>query len=118
MNEDSQFEWLGVLQEADEFGMGVEWPPDGSGRPNQPTLGQAVERDWIDAEKLSRLCACVCQLVSAGILMCFPGTICVHSGLHGLGLGQNQIILSGVTLKIIFQAEVLSKFEQCLGLAG
>jgi hypothetical protein len=56
--------------------------------------------------------------VSAGILMCFSGTICVHSGLHGLGLGLNQIILSGVTLKIIFQAEVLSEFEQCLGLAG
>jgi hypothetical protein len=56
--------------------------------------------------------------VSAGILMCFSGTICVHSGLYGLGLGLNQIILSGVTLKIIFQAEVLSKFEQCLGLVG
>ena len=118
MNEDSRFEWLGVLKEADEFGMGVERPPDGSGRPNQPSLGQAIERDWIDAQKLSCLCARVRQLVSAGILMCFSGTICVHSGLYGLGLGLNQIILSGVTLKIIFQAEVLSKFEQCLGLAG
>ena len=118
MKEDSRFEWLGVLKEANQFGMGVERPPDGSGRPNQPSLSQAVERDCIDAQKLSCLCACVCQLVSAGILMCFSGTICVHSGLHGLELGLNQIILSGVTLKIIFQAEVLSKFEQCLGLAG
>lgn len=41
--------------------MGVERPPDGSGRPNQPSLGQAVERDWVDAEKLSCFCACVCQ---------------------------------------------------------
>ena len=118
MKEDSRFEWLGVLKEANQFGMGVKRPPDGSGRPNQPSLSQAVERDCIDAQKLSCLCACVRQLVSAGILMCFSGTICVHSGLHGLGLGLNQIILSGVTLKIIFQAEVLSKFEQCLGLAG
>ena len=98
--------------------MGVERPPDGSGRPDQPTLGQAVERDWVDAEKIGSFGACIRQLVSAGILMCFSGTICVHSGLYGLGLGLNQIILSGVTLKIIFQAEVLSKFEQCLGLAG
>ena len=118
MNEDSRFEWLGVLKEADEFGMGVERPPDGSGRPNQTSLGQAIERDWIDAQKLSRLCARVRQLVYAGVLMCFSGTNRVHSGLYGLGLGLNQIILSGVTLKIIFKAEVLSKFEQCLGLVG
>ena len=118
MNEDSQFERFGVFKEADQFGRGVQRSPDGSGRPDQTPLGQAVECDWVYAEKLSRLCACVCQLVSAGILMCFSGTICVHSGLYGLGLGLNQIILSGVTLKIIFQAEVLSKFEQCLGLAG
>ena len=98
--------------------MGVERPPDGSGRPDQASFCQTIKGDWIDAQKLSRLCARVRQLVSAGILMCFAGTICVHSGLYGLGLGLNQIILSGVTLKIIFQAEVLSKFEQCLGLAG
>ena len=98
--------------------MGVERPPDGSGRPDQTSLGQTIKRDWVDAQKLGCLCACIRQLVSAGILMCFSGTICVHSGLYGLGLGLNQIILSGVTLKIIFQAEVLSKFEQCLGLVG
>ena len=80
MNEDSRFEWFGVLKEADEFGMGVERPPDGSGRPDQPTLGQAVERDWIDAEKLSRLCACVCQLVYAGFEFCYSRTDRVHSG--------------------------------------
>ena len=98
--------------------MGVERPPDGSGRPNQSSLGQAIERDWVDAQKLGCLCACIRQLVSAGVFMCFPGTNCVHSGLYGLALGLNQIILSGVTLKIIFEAEVLSKFEQCLSLAG
>ena len=81
MNEDSQFEWLGVLKEADQFGMGVERPPDGSGRPDQASLGQAIKGDWIDAQKLSRLCARVRQLVCTGVLMCFPGTICVHSGL-------------------------------------
>ena len=118
MNEESQFERFGVLKEADQFGMGIERPPNGSGGPNQASLGQAIERDWIDAQKLGCLCACVRQLVSAGILMCFSGTNRVHSGLYGLGLGLNQIILSGVTLKIIFKAEVLSKFEQCLGLAG
>ena len=61
MNEDSRFEWLCVLKEADEFGMGVERPPDGSGRPNQPSLSQAVERDWVDAEKIGGFNACVCQ---------------------------------------------------------
>ena len=91
MNEDSRFEWLGVLKEANEFGMGVERPPDGSGRPNQPSLSQAVERDCIDAQKLGCLCACIRQLVSAGILMCFPGTNRVHSGLYGLGLGLNKL---------------------------
>ena len=91
MNEESQFKRFGVLKEADQFGMGVERPPDGSGRPNQPSLSQAVERDCIDAQKLSCLCARVCQLVSAGILMCFSGTNRVHSGLYGLGLGLNKL---------------------------
>ena len=71
MNEDSRFEWLGVLKEADQFGMGVERPPDGPGRPDQPSLGQAVERDWIYAEKIGGFNACVCQadlLWSAGPL--------------------------------------------------
>ena len=98
MNEDSQFERFGVLKEADEFGMGVERPPDGSGRPNQPSLGQTIKRDWVDAQKLGCLCACIRQLVSAGVFMCFPGTNCVHSGLYGLALGLNQIILSEAPL--------------------
>ena len=79
--------------------MGVERPPDGSGRPDQTSLGQTIKGDWIDAQKLSRLGACIRQLVYAGILMCFPGTICVHSGLYGLGLGLNQIILSEAPLR-------------------
>ena len=80
MNEDSQFERFGVLKEADEFGMGVERPPDGPGRPDQPSLSQAIERDWIDAQKLSRLCARVRQLVYAGVEFCYSRTDRVHSG--------------------------------------
>jgi len=80
VNDDSRFEWLGVLKEADEFGMGVERPPDGSGRPNQPSLGQAIERDWIDAQKLGCLCARVRQLVYAGFEFCYSRTDRVHSG--------------------------------------
>ena len=80
MNEESQFKRFGVLKEADEFGMGVERPPDGSGRPNQPSLGQAIERDWIDAQKLSCLCARVRQLVYAGVEFCYSRTDRVHSG--------------------------------------
>ena len=97
--------------------MGVERPPYGSGWPDQASFCQTIKGDWVDAQKLSRLCACVCQLVCTGVLMCFAGTICVHSGLYGLGLGLNQIILSGVTLKIIVDPEILSIFEQRLCLA-
>ena len=71
MNEESQFERFGVFKEADQFGMGVQRPPDGSGRPDQPTLGQAVECDWVYAEKIGGFDACVCQadlLWSAGPL--------------------------------------------------
>ena len=98
--------------------MGVERPPDGSGRPDQTSLGQTIKGDWIDAQKLCRFGARIRQLVYTGVFMCFPGTNCVHSGLYGLGLGLNQIILSGVTLKIIVDPEILSIFEQRLCLAG
>ena len=79
--------------------MWVERPPDGSGRPDQTSLGQTIKGDWIDAQKLGRFGARIRQLVYTGVFMCFPGTNCVHSGLYGLALGLNQIILSEASLR-------------------
>ena len=116
MNEDSRFEWLGVLKEANQFGMGVKRTPDGSGRPNQPSLSQAVERDCIDAQKLSCLCACVCQLVYADVFFRYFGVNPVHPLLSALIDRLSQTKIRGPTPCICFENQSIPFFDKDLWL--
>ena len=96
--------------------MWVQRPPDGSGRPDQTSLGQAVEGDWIDAQKLGCLCACIRQLVYADVFFGYFGMNPVHPLLSALIDRLSQTKIRGPTPCICFENQSIPFFDKDLWL--
>ena len=96
--------------------MWVKRPSDGSGRPDQTSLGQAVERDWIDAQKIGCLCACIRQLVYAGVFFGYFGMNPVHPLLSALIDRLSQTKIRGPTPYIFYWNQNIPFFDKDLWL--
>ena len=96
--------------------MGVERPPYGSGWPDQASFCQTIKGDWVDAEKLGCLCACVCQLVCTGVFVSYFGMNPVHPLLSALFDRLSQTKIRGPTPCICFENQSIPFFDKDLWL--